>query len=144
MVERTTTVEVVAIDDRSAMGDVGVAVVDYSMVMPVRSPVMPPPTESSEEADSKSSTERDCRASKEDSVHRDPTWVGPDWFRVHGPRIIGRHVDDVWVGWLNDDRVAFRGYLLLLVAKQMPYAPSLLAHRLDLVHYVLLLVGICI
>ena len=51
-------VEVVAADDRPAVGDVSVVVVDHPMAMPVASPVMPAPTVSSEEtnaeADSKS------------------------------------------------------------------------------------------
>ena len=37
-------VEVVAIDDGCAMGDVGVVVVDDVSVMPVKSPVVPSPT----------------------------------------------------------------------------------------------------
>ena len=50
-------IEIVAIDDRSAVGDVGVVVVDYPVATPVASPVIPTPPKSSEEADSESKTE---------------------------------------------------------------------------------------
>jgi hypothetical protein len=52
-------IEVVAIDDRAAVGDVGVVVVDRPPAVPVIIPVMPAPPKSSEKADSKSTTEKD-------------------------------------------------------------------------------------
>ena len=137
-------VEVVAIDDRSAVGDIGVVVVDHPMAMPIPSPVMPAPPKSSEEADSKSSTEVESRAAKKDSGHRIPTWVGDDGVAVHEPRIIGGNVDHIWIGRFDDGRVTLSRYLLLFVAIQMAGLPSLLAHFLDGIHHVLLLVGICV
>jgi hypothetical protein len=65
--------EVVAIDERSAMGNVGVVVIDDGAVMPVGSPVMPSPAEAAEEADSKTYTERNRRAANEDSGNRIPS-----------------------------------------------------------------------
>jgi hypothetical protein len=52
-------IEVVAIDDGSAVGDVSVMVINHSPTVPVISPMMPAPPKSSEEADSKSHTEVD-------------------------------------------------------------------------------------
>lgn len=49
--------QIVAINDRSAVGDVGVVVVNHTTTMPVVSPVPPAPSESSEETNSKSDTE---------------------------------------------------------------------------------------
>jgi len=137
-------VEVVAIDDRSAVGDVGVVVVDHPMAMPVASPVIPAPPKSSEEADSKPNTEGNCGAGKKDSGHRNPARVGDDRYPIHEPRIIGRHVDHVRVGRLDDDRVALSCYAFLFVAIQLASLSSLLAHRLDSIRHILLLVGICV
>ena len=50
-------IEVVAIDDRAAVGDVGVVVVNRGATVPIIVPVMPAPPKSSEKADSKSSAE---------------------------------------------------------------------------------------
>jgi hypothetical protein len=52
-------IEVVAIDDRPAVGDVGVVIVDRGATAPIIIPVMPAPSKSSEKADSKSVTEED-------------------------------------------------------------------------------------
>src|SRR6266550_3694502 len=46
-------IEVVAIDDRAAVGDVGVVVVNRGATVPIIIPVMPAPPKSAEEADSK-------------------------------------------------------------------------------------------
>ncbi len=46
-------IEVVAIDDRATVGDVGVVVVNRGATVPIIIPVMPAPPKSAEEADSK-------------------------------------------------------------------------------------------
>jgi hypothetical protein len=50
-------IEVVAIDDRAAMGDVSVVVIYSGPALPIIIPVMPAPPKSSEEADSKPTAE---------------------------------------------------------------------------------------
>jgi hypothetical protein len=52
-------IEVVAIDDRAAVGDVGVVVVNRGPAVPIIIPVMPAPPKSSEKANSKSTSEED-------------------------------------------------------------------------------------
>ena len=137
-------VEAVAIDDRSAVGDVGVVVVDDSMAMPVTSPVMPAPAKSSEEADSKSKPEGNCRTVKKDSGNWVPTRVGDDGRPVHEPGIIGRNIDDLRIGRFDDGGVPLRRYLLLFIAIQVAGLLSLLTHCLDGVCHILLLVGVCV
>src|SRR5260370_26707761 len=100
---------------------------------------MPAPSKSSEEANSKSKPEGNCRAGKKDSWHGIPTRVGDDGGPVHEPRIIGRHVDDIRVRWFDDDGAALSRYLLLFVAVQLASLPSLLAHCLDGLRHILLL-----
>ena len=48
---------VVAIDDRAAVGDIGVVVVSRAVTVPIIIPVMPAPPKSSEKTDSKSAAE---------------------------------------------------------------------------------------
>src|SRR5258708_7183960 len=67
-------VEVAAIDNRSAVGDVGIVVVNRRTAMPVISPVMPAPPKSSEVTDSKSNTERESDAAPKNPGHRIPAW----------------------------------------------------------------------
>ena len=50
-------IEVVAINDRTAVGDVSVVVVNCGATVPIIIPVMPAPPKSSEKADSKSTSE---------------------------------------------------------------------------------------
>ena len=137
-------VEVVAINDGSAVRDVGVVIVDYPVAMPVASPVMPAPTISSEEADSKSNPEGNYGTGKKDSGHRIPAWISNDRLAVHEPRIIGRHVHDFRVGRFDDNCVALSCYLFLFVAIQLASFLSTLAHHLDGIRDILLLIGVCI
>ena len=141
---KIAVIKVAAIDDRSAVRDIRVVVVDYSAAVPVVSPVMPSPPKSSEEADAKSKTERDCGAGKKDSGNRNPAGVGNHRCSVHEPRIIGRYVDNIGVGRFDDDGVALRAYILLLIAVQLPRLAGLLPHLLDSIRYILFLIGICL
>ena len=134
--------EIVAIDDRSTMGDVGVVVINHRPAVPVISPVIPAPSKSSEEADSKSKPEGDCRAGKKDSRHGIPAREGDDRRPVYEPRIVGRHVDHIRVGWFDDDGAALSRYFFLIVAVELASLPSLLAQCLDCLRHILLLVGI--
>src|SRR6267378_2557648 len=136
--------DVVAIDDRSAMGDVGVVVVDHAMAMPIASPVMPAPTISSEETDAEPDSKSDPRSSKEDSRNRVPAWICDDRLIVYEPRIIGRHIDHFRVGRFNDDGVPLSRYLFLFIAVEVAGLVSLLMHRLDGIGHILLLVAICV
>jgi len=138
----SSVVEVIAIDDRSAVGDVGVAVVDHGMAVPVASPVMPAPPKSAEESDSKSKTEGDLGTGIKDSGHGNPAPVGDDRRPVHEPGIVGGHVDNLRVDRFDDDRVALSRYVFLFVAIQFASLPGLLAHCLDGIRHILLLIGI--
>ena len=63
----TGAIEVVAIDENSAVGNVAVVVEENSMTTPVVSPVSPAPAKSAKEADSKAQAKRDSRAAKIES-----------------------------------------------------------------------------
>ena len=108
--------KVVAVDDRVTVRDVGVVIENYSMAMPVRIPVAPAPTKSSEEADSESNAEGNGGTLEKDSGYWIPARVSHDWCTVHQPRIEGRHVHHFRVRRFNDNRVALSAYLFLFVA----------------------------
>ena len=135
-------VKVVAIDDGSAVGDVGVVVVDHPMPMPIASPVMPAPTIPSEETDAEPYSKSNPHSRQEYPRHGIPAWIGKDRVAIHEPGIIGRHIDDLRIGRFDDDCVALRCYLLLFIAIQVAGLVSLLTHRLDGIRHILLLVGI--
>ena len=69
--------EIVAIDERSAMGDVGVVVIDDRAIMPVESPAMPSPAKAAEVANSKAYAKRNRRTADENAGNRIPS--GPSW-----------------------------------------------------------------
>src|SRR6266850_15901 len=140
----TAAIKVVAIDDGSAVGDVGVVVVNHAMAVPVASPVMPAPTISAEGTDAEPESKSNPRPSQENPRHGIPAWICDDRVAIHQPGIIGRHVDDLRIGWFDDDRVALRCYLLLFVAIQVTGLVSLLTHRLHGIRHILLLIGISV
>jgi len=71
-VTKIASIEVIAIDDRSAMRDISVVVVYRCTAMPIVSPVMPAPPKSSEEADAEADSKSNPHAAKEDSRHGIP------------------------------------------------------------------------
>src|SRR5579864_2446814 len=83
-----TVIEIVAIDNRSAVRDIRVVVVDHPVAMPVVSPVIPTPPKSSKQANSKSSAEDEARAVIKDAWHRIPTRVGDKGVAIYEPWII--------------------------------------------------------
>src|SRR5260370_3445755 len=97
--------KIVAINDRPAVGDVGVVVVNHPMAMPVASPVMPAPTISSEETDAEPDSKSNPHSGQEDSRHGIPAWIRDDRLAVHEPGIIGRYVNHFRIGRFDDDCV---------------------------------------
>ena len=57
-------IEVVAIDEDSAVGYVGIVAEHDVVAMPIVSPVVPAPSEPAEEADSKAEAKRNSRTGK--------------------------------------------------------------------------------
>ena len=139
---KVAAIEVVAIDDRSAMRDIGVVVVNCCSAMPVVSPVMPAPPKSSEEADAEADSKSNPHTAKEDSRHGIPAWVRDDRLPVYEPRIVSRHVDHIGISRFDDNRTALSCYLLLLIAIEVAGLACLLTHRLNRIGHILRLIGI--
>ena len=137
-------VEIVAIDYGSAVGNVGVVVVDHRAAVPIVSPVMPAPPKTPEEADPEADSKSNPRSGKENPRHGIPAWICKDRLAIHEPGIIGRHIDHLRIGRFNDDGAALSCYLLLFIAIQVAGLVSLLTHRLDGIRHILLLIGVCV
>ena len=142
VVIESIVIEIVAVDDRAAVGDVGVMVVSRAVTVPIIIPVVPTPPKPSEETDSKSTSEKDRGATIKNSGHGHPARVSDHGISVYEPWIVGRHVDHIRIGWLDDDGVALSRYTLLFVAIQLAGLLSLLAHHLDGIRHRLRLIGI--
>src|SRR5580693_7259986 len=130
--------EIVPIDDRPAVGDVGVVVVDHPMAMPVAPPVVPAPSVSSEETDAEPDSETNPHSSHEDPRLGIPAWIRDNRPTVHEPGIVGRHVDHFRVDRFDDEGVPLGRYFLLVIAIEVAGIVSLLTHGLDGVCHILL------
>src|SRR5467141_2828819 len=72
----TAAVEVGAIDEGAAVRDISVVVEVHPVVAPIGVPVVPSPTESAEEADAPTNSERNPRADGVEAGVPKPAWVG--------------------------------------------------------------------
>src|ERR1700681_4550231 len=134
--------EVVAIDDCSAMGDVGVVIVNHRAAVPIVSPMTPAPTISSEKPEPESDAKSNAHSGQENPRLGIPSGICDDRRTVDEPRIVLRHVDHFGIGWFDDDGVALGRYLLLFIAVQMAGLVSLLTQCLDRIRDILLLIGV--
>src|SRR6202020_2285155 len=137
-------IEVVAIDENSAVGNVAVVVEENSMPTPVVSPVSPAPAKSAKEADSKAEAKRDSRAANVESRIRIPARPDSDGSSVHQPRVILRHVNNLRVGGFDHNGLPLLTYFLLRRAFQVARLLSTGAHYLNSIHHVLRLIDVSI
>src|SRR5579862_7510159 len=112
-VKSASTIEVVAIDEDSAVRDVSVVIENHIVVVPVVSPVSPPPTKSTKESDSETKAERDSRTGEVQPWIRVPTWPDPDWVSINEPRIVFRHVNDFRIRRLDHNGFPLLAYFFL-------------------------------
>src|SRR5882724_3284583 len=137
-------VEVVAIGEGAAVRDVSVVVEVHSPVAPIGVPVVPPPTESAEEADPPTESERNPRADGPEAGVPVPAWVSDQRRTIDRPRVVFGHVDDLGVCRLDHDRLALRGDVFLGRTLEVSSLLRSLAHDLDGVEHRLLLVHVCV
>src|SRR4029077_18043928 len=123
-----------------APGVVPVVVVNYDVVVPIGTPMMPAPSITSKEANSEAAPEREIRAAIPDSGIRIPSRPRHNRTAVNQPRIIRGDVNDFGACRLNDDGRVLRRYGLLGRARKIAGILRALAHYLHGVHHILLLV----
>src|SRR5580700_2986056 len=133
---------VAAVVKRIAARVIAIVVVDDGAAVPVGAPVSPAPAKTAEEADSESSSEEKVWPAKPDSGIGIPIRPRRYGIAVNDPRVVGRNVNNIRLRGLNDDGRTLSGHVLLLSGFQISRLLRFLAHHLDRVHHVLLLVVI--
>src|SRR5712664_3157006 len=83
---RAAAVEMVAIDERAAVRHVSVVVEVHPVVAPIGVPVVPSPTESADEADPPTESERNPRADGVEAGVPVPAWVSDQRRTIDRPR----------------------------------------------------------
>src|ERR1022692_662850 len=81
--ESTGAIEIVAIDENPAVGDVGAVVEHDPVIMPIVSPVSPPPSKTAKEADSKAEPKRNSGTIKEEPRIPIPARPDPDGLSIY-------------------------------------------------------------
>src|SRR5271154_217789 len=134
--------EGVVITEFPAVRDVRVIAVNQAVSVPIRTPVVPPPAEATVETDANSNAEPDPRPIVVEARNSNPTRVVGERITVDYPGIVFRHINDLWICWLNDDRTTVGADGFLLGALQVSGLLSSLTHQLNRVEDILLPVHI--
>src|SRR4029077_16226350 len=107
MIKSTSAgVEVFAIDEHPAVRHVAVVIELDIVVMPIRSPMVPTPTEAAKEADSEAEAPSQPWSGKVQSWIPIPAWPHGKRLSIHEPRIVLRNVNHFRVGGLNHNRLS--------------------------------------
>src|ERR1700688_3174852 len=133
-----------AIGENSAMGYIAVVVEHHSMTAPVGPPVPPAPAKPAEKANSKAESKCNARAANVQSRIRIPSWPYSNGRSIHEPRVIFRHVNDIGIGWVDHNGLAVLAHLFLRCALLVARLLCAVAHCLNRIHHVLLLVDVSI
>jgi len=110
---RAGVIEAVVIGENSAVGDIGAVIENNSMVMPVISPVVPPPAKSAKEPDAKAEAKRDSRSGQVQPWIPIPSRPNSERLAIDQPWIECRDVNDPCIGRLDHDRLPLLGDGLL-------------------------------
>src|SRR5271157_1474975 len=120
----------IAIVESSAPRGVPVVVMLYPLVVPIASPVVPPPPIAVIESDSVPGTKRNVGSRVPDSRIRIPSRPSHDHrVPIDDPGVVGRHVDNLRVRRLNNDRFVLGLYHLLLRRLQIARLFGFLPHH---------------
>jgi hypothetical protein len=109
----TRVIEVVAIGEDSAAGDIAVVMEDDSVAMPVISPVVPSPAKAAKQADAKAEAPRNSRPGKVQSRIPIPARPNSEGLAIDQPGIVCRHKNNLGINWLDHDRLPLPGHSLL-------------------------------
>src|SRR5271167_309373 len=111
--ESTSAIEIVAINENPAVGYVGAVVEHDPVIMPIVSPVSPPPSETAEEANSKAKAPSEPWPREVQSRIPVPARPDSDGLSIDEPRIILRHINNFRVRGLNHNGLPLIAHLLL-------------------------------
>src|SRR6202021_1033512 len=135
--------KVITIDDRPAMRDVRVVVVNHpSAAVPIVAPIGPAPAEAAKQSNAKTQSKTDPQTSQEQPGIGIPTGESSQRIPVYQPWIVLRYVHYVRRRRLNDDRLTLSSHVLLRRGLQVPGLLRLLPHGLNGLSHRLLLIHI--
>src|SRR5437660_11636557 len=117
---RTRAIKVVAIDEDSAVGDVAVMIEKDTVVIPIRSPVVPTPAKPAKEADAKAETKRQTPTCKVQSRIPIPACPDPDRLSIDDPRIVLPHADNLRFRWFDPNGLSLLRITFLRCARYVP------------------------
>src|SRR5579872_5135090 len=106
-------IEVVTVHKDSAMGFIVVVVEANVVMVPVISPVVPAPTKSAKETNSKPEAKRDSRPFQIQSWIPVPVRPYTDRISVDQPWIILRHINNLGLCWLDHNGLPFVTHIFL-------------------------------
>src|SRR5437016_11018899 len=104
---------VVAIYKSSTVGYVDVAVVNDPVVMPVRSPVMPSPSEAAKETHRIANSKQNSRCGNIESRVPIPSRPSDQGRTVHNPGIVFGNVNNFGIGWRDHNCLSLLRDILL-------------------------------
>src|SRR5207245_2052828 len=113
---RTQPIKLFAIDEYPAVGDLAMMIEKDTVVIPIRSPVVPTPAKPAKEADAKAETKRKTRTCKVQSRIPIPAWPDADRLSIDEPRIVLRHVNNLRFGWFDHNGLSLLRNLFLRCA----------------------------
>ena len=140
----TGAIEAVTVGKDPTVGYVAVVVEHDPVGMPVVSPVSPSPAKPAKKTNSKAKAKLDSWTGKEQSRIRVPSRPDTDGRSIHEPRIILRNVNNLRVRGLDHNGLPLIAYLLLRCALQVSRLLRTVAHYLNRIHHLLLLVDVSI
>src|SRR5947209_6069138 len=104
---------VVAIYKRSAMGTVDVAVINDRAMMPVRSPVIPSPSEPAKESDWITYAKQNSRRGNEQSGIPIPPRPSHERRSINHPGIVFGNVNNFGIAWRDHNCLSLLGHIFL-------------------------------
>jgi hypothetical protein len=109
----SASVEVIAINENSAVGHVAVVVEKDAVMVPIGSPMVPTPAKTTKKAKAEAEAKSNSGTRKVQTWIPVPAWPHRNRRAIDKPRIVFRHVDHLGVGRFDHDRRSVVGHLLL-------------------------------
>lgn len=135
-------IEVIAIDEHSTVGDVTVVIEKNAVTMPVITPMSPPPAKAAKEAHSKTEAPCQARTLKVQPRIPIPAWPDRERISVDQPGIVLGYINHLRVGRCDHHGVPLVADCFLRCATQVAGFLRTIAHYLNSIHYVLLLIDV--
>src|SRR6201982_4171175 len=107
------SVEVITINENSAVGHVAVVVEKDAVMVPIGSPMVPTPTKTTKKANAEAEAKSNSGTRKVQTGIPVPAWPDRNRRAIDKPRIVLRHVDHLRVGRFDHDGRSVVGHLLL-------------------------------